>query len=93
MANEKQEKSVALFIGDEYMTMFCFKNISKFNRKVLNEYTNSYEEGNYDIVYWYTTEKNAEAIKCAIEEIKEEYFRQEIIKSEGTFKNGGYIRK
>ena len=94
VANERQEKSVALFIGDEYMTMFCFKSISKFNRKVLSEYSRNYEESNYDKVYWYTTEKNAKAIKCAIDDLKEQYYRQELIRGdEEVLKNGGYIRK
>lgn len=82
---EKKEKSVGLFIGNDYMKMFCFKSISKFNKRFLREYIDSYENKCYETVYWYTNEQNANFIKEEIEEIKEQFLKME--------NKNGYVRK
>ncbi len=82
---EKKEKSVGLFIGSDYMKMFCFKSVSKFNKRFLREYIDSYENKCYETVYWYTNEQNANFIKEEIEEIKEQFLKME--------NKNGYVRK
>lgn len=85
---EENDRNVALFIGDDNITMFSFKSISKFNRKVINEYIDSYEEKVYNTVYWYTTAKNADFIKSTVEDIKEEFYKKAI-----SERNNSYVRK
>lgn len=88
VSNEEKDRNVALFIGNDNVTMLSYKSISKFNKKFFNEYINSYREHSYEKVYWYTSVKNADFIKFVIEDIKEEFYKKEVKE-----KNGGYVRK
>lgn len=75
---ENPKKSVALFIGNDYITKICFKSISKFNKNILEEYEKGYEEELYLKVYYKTSEKNASFLNWCFQKIKEESSYQTI---------------
>lgn len=67
---EDENKMVAFFIGNTFITMFSYKNIRKFRNKVVDEYCISYNEGIYNKFYLASDEKTAVYISEEIEYIK-----------------------
>ena len=67
---EDENKMVAFFIGNTFITMFSYKNIRKFKNKVVDEYCISYNEGIYNKFYLASDEKTAAYISEEIEYIK-----------------------
>ena len=88
--DEPEEKSVAFFIGDDYITMLSYKNRRKFTNKVFDEYNSGFKKELYSKFFLASDEKIVSIISEHIEYIKSNNIK--IIGKENDVKGIKHVR-
>ena len=88
--DESEEKSVAFFIGEDYITMLSYKSSRKFINKVFDEYDIGFKQELYSKFYLASDEKIISLISEHIEYIKSHNIK--IVGKENNAKSMDYLR-